>query len=409
MNNKFTKKNMTKEEIKASLRKMKKSIIFMENHVNNFYGLNTHYQDSNVNPIAVRNIMYIDNAVQRIKGNFDVMKTLDNKNPENKFIIKKKFIISMVLLKHVNTLIKEKKFEDDDYEVHHLIFKDGKKPDFMKLIPKKYEDDVKEEFEAISRDKKIIEGFSLGALPKFFTSIGKAFKSIIGSITQIGSFIFGMLTKFIMLLWKLLMWIMDLIFKIIPKLIKSLFNFFKLVILKLIKIGMFMFFLFAIIIMVLMKYMQNLFEMGKVPFPVVILPAIFITLHLFWNETKLVYRIQTGLLNGIIWIFTGPIKYVMQLAFGLPRNDPFFRYRGRNSAQKSLLFINMIMKNIGMIIIRFFILLLLIKYCIKYGVPMILKGIPNMKEMLIFPLIVSQYIYVYMKKLLNLFIGPTEE
>ena len=409
MNNKFTKKNMTKEEMKNSLRKMKKSIIFMENHVNNFYGLNKHYQDSKVNPIAVRNIMYIDNAVQRIKGNFDVMKTLDKKNPENKFIIKKKFIISMVLLKHVNTLIKEKSFEDDDYEVHHLIFKDGKKPDFMKLIPKKYEDAVKEEFEAISRDKKIIEGFSLGAIPKFFTSIGKAFKSIIGGIVKIGSFIFGMLTKFIMLLWKLLMWTMDLIFKIIPKMIMSIFNFFRLVIMKLINIGVFTFFLFAIIIMVLMKYMQNLFEMGKVPFPVVILPAVVITLHLFWNETKLVYRMQTGLLNGIVWIFTGPIKYMIQLALGLPRNDPFFRYRGRNSAQKSLLFINMLMKNITMIIIRFFVLLLLIKYGIKYGIPMMWKGVPSMKEMLIFPLIVGQYMYVYMKKLLNLFIGPTEE
>ena len=400
---------MTKEEMKNSLRKMKKSIIFMENHVNNFYGLNKHYQDSKVNPIAVRNIMYIDNAVQRIKGNFDVMKTLDKKNPENKFIIKKKFIISMVLLKHVNTLIKEKSFEDDDYEVHHLIFKDGKKPDFMKLIPKKYEDAVKEEFEAISRDKKIIEGFSLGAIPKFFTSIGKAFKSIIGGIVKIGSFIFGMLTKFIMLLWKLLMWTMDLIFKIIPKMIMSIFNFFRLVIMKLINIGVFTFFLFAIIIMVLMKYMQNLFEMGKVPFPVVILPAVVITLHLFWNETKLVYRMQTGLLNGIVWIFTGPIKYMIQLALGLPRNDPFFRYRGRNSAQKSLLFINMLMKNITMIIIRFFVLLLLIKYGIKYGIPMMWKGVPSMKEMLIFPLIVGQYMYVYMKKLLNLFIGPTEE
>lgn len=409
MNNKFTKKNMTKEEMKNSLRKMKKSIIFMENHVNNFYGLNKHYQDSKVNPIAVRNIMYIDNAVQRIKGNFDVMKTLDKKNPENKFIIKKKFIISMVLLKHVNTLIKEKSFEDDDYEVHHLIFKDGKKPDFMKLIPKKYEDAVKEEFEAISRDKKIIEGFSLGAIPKFFTSIGKAFKSIIGGIVKIGSFIFGMLTKFIMLLWKLLMWTMDLIFKIIPKMIMSIFNFFRLLIMKLINIGLFTFFLFAIIIMVLMKYMQNLFEMGKVPFPVVILPAVVITLHLFWNETKLVYRMQTGLLNGIVWIFTGPIKYMIQLALGLPRNDPFFRYRGRNSAQKSLLFINMLMKNIAMIIIRFFVLLLLIKYGIKYGIPMMWKGVPSMKEMLIFPLIVGQYMYVYMKKLLNLFIGPTEE
>ena len=34
---------------------------------------------------------------------------------------------------------------------------------------------------------------------------------------------------------------------------------------------------------------------------------------------------QTGLLSGIIWIFTGPIKSVAKTALGLPKNDPFFR------------------------------------------------------------------------------------
>ena len=58
----------------------------------------------------------------------------------------------------------------------------------------------------------------------------------------------------------------------------------------------------------------------------------------------------TVLLNGIVWIFTGPIKSFFQLALGLPRNDPFFRYKGRNAAQKSFLFINMILKNIAMIL-----------------------------------------------------------
>jgi len=159
----------------------------------------------------------------------------------------------------------------------------------------------------------------------------------------------------------------------------------------------------------LMKYWQILFEMNGVPLPVVIFPAIVIAIHLFWNETALIYRMQTGLINGIVWIFTGPIKYMIQLALGLPRNDPFFRYRGNNSAQKSLLFVNMIMKNIAMIIIRFFILILFTKYGIKYGVPMILKSVPTMREMLIFPLIVSQYIYLYMKKLLNLFVGPVDK
>lgn len=400
---------MDQEEIRMNLRKMKKSIIFMENHVNNFYGLHQHYDYSKVNPIVVRNISYINNTVQRIKENFDVMRGLDKKVPENKFIMKKKFIISMVLLKHVNTLIKEKSFEDDDFEVHNILFKDKKNQNFMKLIPEKYQDAVKEEFETINKNKKIIEGFSLAAIGKFFGMIGTAFKSIIGGIVQIGKFIGGMLTQFIMLLWKLLMFVMDLIFKIIPKLIKSIFNFFKLLFLKLIKIGLFTFFLFAVILMVLMKYMQNLFEMGKVPFPVVILPAVVITLFLFWNQTALVYRMQTGLLNGIVWIFTGPIKYFFQLALGLPRNDPFFRYKGRNAAQKSFLFINMILKNIAMIMVRFFLLILFMKYAVKHIIPMMWKSVPTMKEMIIFPLIIMQYMYFYMKKLLNLFIGPREE
>ena len=93
----------------------------------------------------------------------------------------------MVLLKHVNNLIKEKSFEDDDFEVHKK-FKNKKNKNFMKLIPKNQNQDVKEEFESINKNKKIIEGFSLAAIGKFFGMIAKN-KSIIGGIVQIGKFI----------------------------------------------------------------------------------------------------------------------------------------------------------------------------------------------------------------------------
>ena len=62
-----------------------------------------------------------------------------------------------------------------------------------------------------------------------------------------------------------------------------------------------------------------------------------------------------------------------------------------------------------MIIIRFFLLILFMKYAVKHIIPMMWKSVPTMKEMIIFPLIIMQYMYFYMKKLLNLFIGPREE
>ena len=314
----------------------------------------------------------------------------------------------MVLMKHINDLIKNNSFEDDDFEVHQILFKNGKKPDFMKNIPDKYSQDVKEEFKVLD-NTKIIEGFSLGAIPRFFTMIGKAFKSIIEGIVKIGKFIGTMLIKFIQLMWKLLMFTMDLIFKIIPRMVETIINFFKLLFSKLIKIGLFTMFLFTMMCLALMKYWQSLLEMNGVPLPVVILPAFIICIHLFWNQTGMVWNMQQSFLNGIVWMFTGPIKSLFQFALGLPKNDPFFRYRGSNASKKAELFLLMITKNIASIIIRFFLLILGLKYSIKYILPMLSKSLPSFKELLIFPIILVRIIYYYLLKVWNIIFGARKK
>ena len=52
------------EQVKFNLRKMKRSIIFMENHLNNAFGLHEHYHSTKVNPIFVRNVQYVNKIIK---------------------------------------------------------------------------------------------------------------------------------------------------------------------------------------------------------------------------------------------------------------------------------------------------------------------------------------------------------
>lgn len=394
---------MNIDKINQNLRKMKRSVIFMENHVNNFFELNQHYNHSKINPVFVRNVQYINNVLQIVKDNVNFMKTLDRNVPGNRFIMKKKFIISLILMKHLNDITSKNSFEDVDFEIENILNTRDKIPKFLACVPKSYHEPVLEEFENLKKNQKIIEGFSLSSLGKVFGFIASAFKMIINSLVEIGKFIGTMLIKFVMLMWKLLMMIMNLIFKIIPKLVKGFFNFIKLLFSKLVKVGIFSMMIFVLLILAFTQYMIILLEMPMPDPAMAIVPAFIVTIHLFWNATSFLWRLQMAILNGIIWIISGPIKYFFIIILGLPKDDRFFRYKGNNIAKKSLLFIAMLLGNIAMIIVRFFISLLGIKWILKYAVPKLAKGLPDMRDIMLFPLIIVQYIYNFFKRILKFF------
>lgn len=398
---------MNIDKINKNLRKMRRSVIFMENHVKNFFELNQHYNHSKINPLFVRNVMYVNNVLQNVKDNVNYMKTMDRNVPENRIIMKRKFIISLVLMKHLDDITSKNSFEDVDFEVENILNFREKLPKFLSFLPQSYHEPVMEEFEQMKKKRRIIEGFSLASLGKVFSSIGTAFKSIIGGIVSIGKFIGTMLIKFVMLMWKLLMMIMNLIFKIIPKLVKNLFNFIRLLFMKLLKVGVFSFMIFLALSLVSMKYWQTLTDINNVPLELVVMPALIITIYLFWNETQLLWRAQMALLNLIIWFFTGPVRFVIMLVLGLPKDDRFFRYKGNNIAKKAILFFAMIFKNFAFIMVRFMLSLLGIKWFVQKVLPQMKNNLPTIRELFIFPLIIIKVLYNFIKRILKFTFSQT--
>ena len=147
---------MNIDEINKNLRKMRRNVIFMENHVKNFFELNQHYNQSKINPIFVRNVVYVNNIVQAVKDNILYINTLDRSNRENRFIIKKKFIISLILLKHINEITTKHSFEDVDYEVENILYKKDQLPSFMDMVPKIYQKSVYEEFNFLIQQDTVL-------------------------------------------------------------------------------------------------------------------------------------------------------------------------------------------------------------------------------------------------------------
>lgn len=400
---------MNIDKINKNLRKMRRSVIFMENHVKNFFELNQHYNHSKINPLFVRNVMYVNNVLQNVKDNVNYMKTLDRNVPENRIIMKRKFIISLVLMKHLDDITSKNSFEDVDFEVENILNFREKLPKFLSFVPQSYHEPIMEEFEQMKKKRKIIEGFSLASLGKVFGFIGSAFKMIIGGVVSIGKFIGTMLIKFVMLMWKLLMMVMDLIFKVIPKLVKNIFNFIKLLFMKLLKVGIFSCMVFGAMCLASMKYWQTLTEINGVPMELVMLPALIITIYLFWSQTELLWRAQMGLLNLIIWFFTGPVRFAIMLVLGLPSDDRFFRYKGNNIAKKAILFFAMIFKNFALIMVRFMLSLLGIKWFVQKVLPQIKKNLPTIREMFVFPLVIIQIIYKFIKRIIKFIFSQAGE
>ena len=55
----------------------------------------------------------------------------------------------------------------------------------------------------------------------------------------------------------------------------------------------------------------------------------------------------------------------------------------------------MISKNLPIIVTRFLITILVLKYIIKYGASKLMLTLPSFREIILFPIIIIKYIYFY--------------
>lgn len=385
---------MKNKELKQNLLNMKISVKLIEEHLKNYFNKKEHYNESKINPIVIRNISYINTVTNRIKNNINFVNKIE-KNNENKLIIRKKTLISLVLLKHINEIIRKYSIEETDFEIQNYIFMKNGVPGFISNMSKNVKNSIEEEFKIIKKENKIIEGFNLNSIKNFFNKIASTLNGIIKGIAKIANFIGNYLKKFIMFMWRLLKYIYNLIFKVIPKIIKNVYNFFRILLIKLAKVGFFTVLLLVSMIMILLKYWQILLEVNGIPMPIVIVPAVIIVLHLFWKKTNFLYKLQMSILNGIIKLITGPLKTIFIVILGLPKKDRFYKYKGKNQLKKISLFLAMIIKNLPMIVTRFLITILVLKYIIKYGASKLMLTLPSFREIILFPIIIIKYICFY--------------
>ena len=388
---------MNKKELNRKLNKMRSTVLVIDEKLQDYFRQEG-YSSNNINPIFVRNVVYINSIVDSIDKNLTSISKLKEVDDSNKAMVQKKFATSTYLMKYLLNITTSSSIIDNDYEIHNLILRKNNMPSVLTNIPKKYREVVKEEFVKIGKDRKVIEGFSLKPITKFFSSIGKGFMNIIRTLGRIGKFIGSTLVNFIKFLFKLIKFIAKLVFVYLPRLIKKTAYFIKDLVVKTVKVGLISVCILVFLILCLLKYWQLVLETLMPPLPLVLLPAVLVTLYLFWYQTPMLYKLQIKILKGVLNFFTGPLKEFSIAIFGLNRNDRFFRYRiGRRPTvlkilKKAKLFMLMIAKNMANIIARLLIGILALKYLIKYSVLNVSDGIPNLKDFLLFPVIIVRII-----------------
>ena len=147
-----------------------------------------------------------------------------------------------------------------------------------------------------------------------------------------------------------------------------------------------------------MKFWQSVLESQNPSPPLYIAPAFLIAFYMFWNKSKDLMKIQMGFFHGIVNLFTGPLKNTAALIFGFPTKDRFFKYKmnprsSSSVARKLGLFLTMITKYIVAFIVRLLLIILGVKYILKYtGKQIEGGGLPDIKDVLLLPVVIFKVI-----------------
>ena len=292
---------MKKNYINENLNKLSSRLIFMENKFKKYYKILEMIPHDKISPIFTRNLFYLNLILEKIKLNLSeinsIKKQIKAKKGVDKTTLKKKgkelATISLVLLNYLFDLLKNYGLEYYDFEIQSKINLDEQES--IRLAPKGYNDVIKDEFETIdylyihykdsnenlNKDGKIIEPLKglvrrmkrglnrvKGALNKavnfakrIISSITNglkamfnAIKKIIQGIKKIGQFLTKFLVQFIMILWKIFKALWRFITVTIPKLVRSIVPFFKLLFYKLKETGAITFMLYFVLSIIVSKY-----------------------------------------------------------------------------------------------------------------------------------------------------------
>ena len=454
---------MTKKiEIYDRIDKLETTLKYLERKFKSYHYILENIPQDKLNQVFMRNLYYFLMIIEKIKHNLRevifIRKLIKNKKIDKrlkynlKLGAKRKSIIAVVLLEHLINLMKKYNIDSFDFEVQTMI--DDDEEIAMKTVPEKFKNIVREEFDSINRNykllndgkliepfwKKIVKGikkalnavknalkkavnFAVSLINKIvgiFKSIFKAMGTIFNMLKKIVMFIVGALLQMIKLFFSLLMMLFNFITKTLPKMIMKLFSFFKLLVLKFKYTGVSIIGLFVFLTLGIGKYWNLLLGdlcVGddcldqQIPSKLTSILARFLTLHLWWTQTPLIRETQFSILNFILKVSDTWLRYFCVYILGISENDRFFRYKGRNVGTKISLFFSMFFRNIITIFIRGIIFAIVVKVFGKIIVKKLRSLLPNERELIIFPFVFIRFIVVKTYQLIKIYVlnNKTEE
>ena len=200
-------------------------------------------------------------------------------------------------------------------------------------------------------------------------------------------------------MWKLVKGLINFATKWIPRFIKRTFTFLKYLSIKAKKTGAITVGLFFAMNIAVTKYWELLIgniTIGEqevtpiIPSPLIELPALFFTTHLFWTQTRRLSKIQSGIVNFFVKKIK-VIKFFFTTILGMP-NSRVFTARMPFKRRITMLGIY-IKRNLPKFLIRMAIFIFALKILIQYSVKNILaEGIPDLRDFLAFPVVMARFI-----------------
>jgi len=434
------KNKIKNDEIFENIDRLQLSLKFIEKRYEKFYYLLDAIPQEKLNQIFMRNLYYFSIVIEKIKYNFKqitiIKKLVHSKKTKKKLKIKlkelakKKSIVSIILLEHLVNMMKKYNIDSFDFEVQSMIDNDEKEA--IDRAPEKYKEDIKEEFKSIDMDyvlntddkvvepfwKAIVKGIKkvlnkikkglmkavnfiknlINKIVGIFKSIFNAMMKIFKMLAQIVLFIVTTLVKVIKLFFDLLMMLFNLITKTIPRMIAKVFSFVKLLWLKAKYTGITAIFMYFGLNLLIQKYWELLLgDLGDaVPSEFTEYPALLLSTHFFWTQTRTIRNIQFKILDTTMKFSDTYLKLFFVPVIGVSPNDRFFRYRGRNIGTKINLFFAMIVNNIGKVIMRGLMFVIAFKVIMKVGSQHFIKIFPSLREFILFPIILVRAIVMFL-------------
>ena len=185
----------------------------------------------------------------------------------------------------------------------------------------------------------------------------------------------------------------------LPKLVTNLISFLKNFVIKIVKTFILIIPGFFIVQKLVRQYWSFLLPDDVVNNPnhsfLIEYPTLFGGAYLWWMNTNTLGKFQNLIFSSVL-----PLLYTLKFFFiflaGVPQDDPFFQYKGKNFIKQQELFMNMIKPRIFEFVIRFILFTYLISGIVnRRYLEVRAISIPTEKEILILPLLMLRRYITY--------------